>query len=74
MGNKLWNEELERKCFKKKFILINESLVRNSYLVDKYKNDRTMNGVIARLALPISNVGLKFRKSLLIKKIKRGDY
>ncbi|WP_289687395.1 hypothetical protein, partial [Lactobacillus intestinalis] len=54
--------------------LINESLVRNSYLVDKYKNDRTMNGVIARLALPISNVGLKFRKSLLIKKIKRGDY
>lgn len=50
------------------------SLVRNSYLVDKYKNDRTMNGVIARLALPISNVGLKFRKSLLIKKIKRGDY
>lgn len=58
----------------KEIYLINESLVRNSYLAGKYKNDRTMDGVIARLALPISNVGLKFRKSLLIKKIKRGDY
>lgn len=63
-----------KKMLQKEIYLINESLVRNSYLVDKYKNDRTMNGVIARLALPISNVGLKFRKSLLIKKIKRGDY
>lgn len=65
---------IRKKMLQKEIHLINESLVRNSYLVDKYKNDRTMNGVIARLALPISNVGLKFRKSLLIKKIKRGDY
>ena len=65
---------IRKKMLQKEMYLINESLVRNSYLVDKYKNDRTMNGVIARLALPISNVGLKFRKSLLIKKIKRGDY
>ncbi|KAI4309870.1 hypothetical protein [Lactobacillus intestinalis] len=65
---------IRKKMLQKEIYLINESLVRNSYLVDKYKNDRTMNGVIARLALPISNVGLKFRKSLLIKKIKRGDY
>ena len=66
--------KIRKKMLQKEIYLINESLVRNSYLVDKYKNDRTMNGVIARLALPISNVGLKFRKSLLIKKIKRGDY
>ena len=65
---------IRKKMLQKEIYLINESLVRNSYLVDKYKNDRTMNGVIARLALPISNVGLKFRKSLLSKKIKRGDY
>ena len=65
---------IRKKMLQKEIYLINESLVRNSYLVDKYKNDRTMNGVIARLALPISNVGLKFRKRLLIKKIKRGDY
>ena len=65
---------IRKKMLQKEIYLINESLVRDSYLVDKYKNDRTMNGVIARLALPISNVGLKFRKSLLIKKIKRGDY
>ena len=65
---------IRKKMLQKEIYLINESLVRKSYLVDKYKNDRTMNGVIARLALPISNVGLKFRKSLLIKKIKRGDY
>ena len=65
---------IRKKMLQKEIHLINESLVRNSYLVDKYKNDRTMNGVIARLALPISNVGIKFRKSLLIKKIKRGDY
>ena len=65
---------IRKKMLQKEIYLINESLVSNSYLVDKYKNDRTMNGVIARLALPISNVGLKFRKSLLIKKIKRGDY
>ena len=65
---------IRKKMLQKEIYLINESLVRNSYLVDKYKNDRTMNGVIARLALPISNVGLKFRKSLLIKTIKRGDY
>ena len=65
---------IRKKMLQKEIYLINESLVRNSYLVDKYKNDRTMNGVIARLALPISNVGLKFRKSSLIKKIKRGDY
>lgn len=35
----------------KEIHLINESLVRNSYLVDKYKNDRTMNGVIAKLSV-----------------------
>lgn len=65
---------IRKKMLQKEIYLINESLVRNSYLADKYKNVRTMVGVIARLALPISNVGLKFRKSLLIKKIKRGDY
>lgn len=65
---------IRKKMLQKEIYLINESLVRNSYLADKYKNDQTMDGVIARLALPISNVGLKFRKSLLVRKIKRGDY
>lgn len=65
---------IRKKMLQKEIYLINESLVRNSYLADKYKNVRTMDGVMARLALPISNGGLKFRKSLLIKKIKRGDY
>ena len=69
---------MKRRIRKKKLTLeiynINQELIHNAYLRDKYKDDSGANGVVARLALPIADVGLKFKRKLLASKLKRGDY
>ena len=69
---------MKRRIRKKKLTIeiyhVNQALIKNAYLKDKYKNDSGVNGEVARLALPIADVGLKFKRHLLIRKLKRGDY
>lgn len=69
---------MKRRIRKKKLTLeiynINQAIIKNAYLKDKYKTDSGVNGVVARLALPIADVGLKFKRKLLASKLKRGDY
>lgn len=69
---------MKRRIRKKKLTLeiyhINQTLVKNAYLRDKYKNDTGVNGVVAKFALPVADVGLKFKRRFLTSKLKRGDY
>ena len=53
---------------------INQELIHNAYLKDKYKNDSSINGLVAKFALPIADVNLKFKQRLLTNKLKRGNY
>ncbi|WP_195921994.1 hypothetical protein [Lactobacillus crispatus] len=69
---------MKRRIRKKKISLriyhINKELVNNAYLRDKYKNDSSINGLIAKFALPVADANLKFKQRLLTNKLKRGDY
>lgn len=69
---------MKRRIRKKKLTLeiyhINQAIIRNAYLKDKYKNDTGVNGVVAKFALPVADVGLKFKRRFLTSKLKRGDY
>lgn len=60
---------MKRRIRKKKLTLeiynINQELIHNAYLRDKYKDDNGANGFAAKFALPVADVRLKF---------KRGDY
>lgn len=69
---------MKRRIRKKKITIrlyhIDEALNHNAYLIDKYKHDKGINGLISGLALPISNAGLKFNRHILKIKLKRGNY
>lgn len=69
---------MKRRIRKKKLTLeiyhINQAIIRNAYLKDKYKNDTGVNGLVAKFALPVADVGLKFKRRFLTSKLKRGDY
>ena len=69
---------MKRRIRKKKSTLkiyhINQAIIKNAYLRDKYKNDNGANGFVARLALPVADIGLRYKRKLLTRKLKRGDY
>lgn len=69
---------MKRRIRKKKLTLeiyhINQAIIKNAYLKDKYKNDSSINGLIAKFALPVADANLKFEQRLLTNKLKRGDY
>lgn len=69
---------MKRRIRKKKLTLkiyhINQAIIKNAYLRDKYKNDNGANGFAARLALPVADIGLRYKRKLLTRKLKRGDY
>lgn len=69
---------MKRRIRKKKLTIeiyhVNQSLIQNAYLRDKYKNDNGANGFVARLALPVADIGLRYKRKLLTRKLKRGDY
>lgn len=69
---------MKRRIRKKKLILeiynINQAIIRNAYLKNKYKNDSGVNGLVAKFALPVADANLKFKQRLLTSKLKRGDY
>ena len=69
---------MKRRIRKKKLTLeiyhINQELIHNAYLRDKYKNDSGVNGFVARLALPVADVGIRYKRRLLTGKLERGDY
>ena len=56
---------MKRRTRKKKLTLkiyhINQAIIKNAYLRDKYKNDNGANGFVARLALPIER---NFKRSI----------
>ena len=69
---------MKRRIRKKKITLkiyhINQAIIKNVYLKDKYKNDSGVNGLVAKFALPVADANLKFKQQLLTSKLKRGDY
>ena len=69
---------MKRRIRKKKLTLkiyhINQAIIKNAYLKDKYKDDSGVNGLVAKFALPVADVNLKFKQRLLTNKLKRGDY
>lgn len=69
---------MKRRIRKKKLTLkiyhIDKELVKNAYLRDKYKNDSSINGLVAKFSLPVTDANLKFKQRLLTNKLKRGDY
>lgn len=69
---------MKRRIRKKKLTLkiyhINQAIIKNVYLKDKYKNDSGVNGLVAKFALPVADANLKFKQQLLTSKLKRGDY
>ena len=69
---------MKRRIRKKKLILkiyhINQAIIKNAYLRDKYKDDSGVNGLVAKFALPVADANLKFKQRLLTNKLKRGDY
>lgn len=69
---------MKRRVKKKKLTLeiyhINQELIHNAYLRDKYKDDSNINGLVAKFALPVADANLKFKQRLLTNKLKRGDY
>lgn len=69
---------MKRRIRKKKLTLkiyhINQAIIKNAYLRDKYKNDSGVNGLVAKFALPVADANLKFKRWLLTNKLKRGNY
>lgn len=69
---------MKRRIRKKKLTLkiyhINQAIIKNAYLKDKYKNDSGVNSLVAKFALPVADANLKFKQRLLTNKLKRGDY
>ena len=69
---------MKRRIRKKKLTLkiyyINQAIIKNAYLRDKYKNDSGVNGLVAKFALPVADVGLELKRKFLTSKLKRGDY
>ena len=69
---------MKRRIRKKKLTLkiyhINQELIHNAYLKDKYKNDSGVNGLVAKFALPVADVGIELKRKFLTNKLKRGDY
>ena len=69
---------MKRRIRKKKLTLkiyhINQAIIKNVYLKNKYKNDSGVNGLVAKFALPVADANLKFKQQLLTSKLKRGDY
>lgn len=69
---------MKRRIRKKKLTIeiyhVNQLLIQNAYLRDKYKNDSGVNGLVAKFALPVADANLKFKQRLLTNKLKRGDY
>ena len=69
---------MKRRIRKKKLTLeiyyINQAIIKNAYLRDKYKDDSGVNGLVAKFALPVADANLKFEQRLLTNKLKRGDY
>ena len=50
-----------------RFYHINKELVKNAYLIDKYKDDATIIGMIIRVAIPLNNTKLKLDRNFLIR-------
>ena len=69
---------MKRRIRKKKLTLkiyhINQAIIKNAYLRDKYKDDSGVNGLVAKFALPVAGVGLELKRKFLTSKLKRGDY
>lgn len=69
---------MKRRIKKKKLTLeiyhINQELIHNAYLRDKYKNDNGANGFAARIGLPVVDIALRYKRRLLTGKLKQGDY
>ena len=69
---------MKRRIRKKKLTLkiyyINQAIIKNAYLRDKYKNDSGVNGLVAKFALPVADVGIELKRKFLTNKLKRGDY
>lgn len=69
---------MKRRIRKKKLTLkiyhINQAIIKNAYLRDKYKDDNGINGFVARLGLPVVDMALRYKRRLLTGKLKRGDY
>ena len=62
---------MKRRIRKKKLTLkiyhIDKELVKNAYLIDKYKDDATIRGMIIRVAIPLNNTKLKLDRNFLIR-------
>ena len=69
---------MKRRIRKKKLTLkiyhINQAIIKNAYLRDKYKDDSGVNGLVAKFALPVADVGIELKRKFLTNKLKRGDY
>ena len=69
---------MKRRIRKKKLTLklyhINQAIIKNAYLRDKYKDDSSINGLVAKFAFTVADANLKFKQWLLTSKLKRGDY
>lgn len=69
---------MKRRIRKKKLTFeiyhINQELIHNAYLKDKYKNDNGANGFAARIGLPVVDIALRYKRRLLTSKLKRGKY
>ncbi|CAM2907558.1 hypothetical protein [Lactobacillus crispatus] len=69
---------MKRRIRKKKLTLkiyhINQAIIKNAYLRDKYKDDSSINGLVAKFAFLVADANLKFKQRLLTSKLKRGDY
>ena len=69
---------MKRRIRKKKLTLkiyhINQAIIKNAYLRDKYKDDSGVNGLVAKFALPVAGVNLELKRKFLTSKLKRGDY
>ena len=62
---------MKHRIRKKKLTLkiyhIDKELVKNAYLIDKYKDDATIRGMIIRVAIPLNNTKLKLDRNFLIR-------
>ncbi len=69
---------MRRRIRKKKLTLkiyhINQAIIKNAYLRDKYKNNSGVNGLVARIGLPVVDIALRYKRRLLTSKLKRGKY
>lgn len=69
---------MKRRIRKKKLTLeiynINQAFIYIAYLKDKYKDDSGVNGLVARIGLPVVDIALRYKRRLLTSKLKRGKY